>query len=154
MFFAYLFVSQILCSLLNKSNASLFTCIYLIHDLKVESEGGIWVQSTNFPLTCATSSHFLQATVKMNVSIFSVKTTKQLRQPISFKTDGLLTFSDTQGPLAFRETHGPIAPEILISLEVWNNRKPHNNELINQSTCFFKYLVKRKASHLNLQSPC
>lgn len=35
-------------------------------------------------------------------------------------TEVQLTFSDTQGPLAFRETQGPIAPEILISLDVWN----------------------------------
>lgn len=45
--------------------------MYLIHNLKVECKSGIWVQSTNFPLTCAASSYFLQAEVKMNVSMFS-----------------------------------------------------------------------------------
>lgn len=29
------------------------------------------------------------------------------------------TFSDTHGPLALRDTHGPIAPDTLISLDVW-----------------------------------
>lgn len=45
--------------------------MYLVHNLKVECKSGIWVQSTNFPLTCAASSYFLQAEVKMNVSMFS-----------------------------------------------------------------------------------
>ena len=31
----------------------------------------------------------------------------------------VLTFSETQGPLALRDTQGPMAPEILISLDVW-----------------------------------
>ncbi len=45
--------------------------MYLIHDLKVECKSGVWIQSTNFPLTCSASSYFLQAEVKMNVSVFS-----------------------------------------------------------------------------------
>lgn len=93
--------------------------MYLIHNLKVECESGIWVQSTNLPLTCPTSSYFLQAEVKKKVSMFSAlpEITREITVSL-FDLDELLTFSDTQGPLAFRETHGPIAPEIFISLEV------------------------------------
>lgn len=118
--------SKHVCQGLLKENPTNLILIYLIHNLKVECKSGVWIQSTNLPLTCATSSYFLQAEVKMNVSTCSALPGKTLNRrenilPIWFKIDELLTFSDTQGPLAFRETHGPIAPEIFISLEVWNN---------------------------------
>lgn len=38
--------------------------MYLIYDFEVERKGCTWVQSTNLPLTCATSSYFLQTEIK------------------------------------------------------------------------------------------
>lgn len=55
--------------------------MYLIDDLKVKRKSGVWIQPTDFPLTCSTSSYFLQAEVKINVSMFSALPGKTLNLP-------------------------------------------------------------------------